>query len=134
MRRLQVRALPGPQRTQWALRASIRTDFKKDAGAIWPPARDDFVMPPLEGLWWAEDPAPVVARRGEWRWTMMNMQPDCIGADMVTGALEEIGREEVLPALPDLRFALRREGLSHQIMHIGSYEAEDPTLAKAPQR
>lgn len=53
-------------------------------------------MPPLEGLWWAEDPAPVVARRGEWRWTMMNMQPDCIGADMVTGALEEIGHKEVL--------------------------------------
>lgn len=40
----------------------------------------------------------------------MNMQPDCIGVDMVTGALEEIGRKEVLPALPDLRFARGAKG------------------------
>src|SRR5688572_16998293 len=32
----------------------------------------DYVVPPLEGLWWADEPEDFVARRKDnWRWTMM---------------------------------------------------------------
>ena len=32
----------------------------------------DYVVPPLEGLWWADDMAAFTSRRNkhEWRWTM----------------------------------------------------------------
>ena len=39
----------------------------------------DYVVPPLEGLWWADDPADFVARRKDrWCWTMMIMAPEFI--------------------------------------------------------
>ena len=91
----------------------------------------DYVVPPLEGLWWADDPAAFVARRrDEWRWTMAIMQPDWISEAMVAAAVETSGRKKELPALPGLRFDRLYEGLSLQIMHIGSYETEGPTLAR----
>jgi hypothetical protein len=91
----------------------------------------DYVVPPLEGLWWADDPAVFVARqRDEWRWTMMIMQPDWITESMVAEAKGVSGRKKELPALPGLRFDALDEGLSLQIMHVGSYEAEGPTLAR----
>jgi hypothetical protein len=39
----------------------------------------DYVVPPLEGLWWADDPSDFVTRRKDrWRWTMMIMAPDFV--------------------------------------------------------
>jgi hypothetical protein len=91
----------------------------------------DYVVPPLEGLWWADDPAAFVAgQRDEWRWTMMIMQPDWITEAMVEAVIETASRKKQLRALPGPRFDRLHEGLSLQIMHIGSYEAEAPTLAR----
>jgi hypothetical protein len=61
---------------------------------------------------------------------MMIMQPDWITEGMVTTAIETSGRKKELPALPGLRFDGLLEGLSLQIMHIGSFESEGPTLAR----
>jgi hypothetical protein len=103
---------------------SLKFASKKDL-------ENDYVVPPLEGLWWADDPAAFVARRrDEWRWTMMIMQPDWITEAMVAAALEITGRKKELPALPGLRFERLHEGLSLQTMHLGPYEAEGPTLAR----
>ncbi|HUP17727.1 MAG TPA: GyrI-like domain-containing protein [Acidimicrobiia bacterium] len=91
----------------------------------------DYVVPPLEGLWWADDPAAFVKReKNEWRWTMMIMQPNWITEGMATAAIETSARNKELPALPGLRFDGLLEGLSLQIMHIGSFESEGPTLAR----
>ena len=49
---------------------------------------------------------------------------------MVEAAIETASRKKQLPALPGPRFDRLHEGLSLQIMHIGSYEAEAPTLAR----
>jgi len=91
----------------------------------------DYVVAPLEGLWWADDPSAFVkGTRDEWRWTMMIMQPEWITSAMVSDAVERSGGKKDLPALPLLRFDHLHEGLSLQIMHIGSYGAEGPTLAR----
>lgn len=91
----------------------------------------DFVVPPLEGLWWADDPAAFVARqRDQWRWTMMIMQPSWVPAPMVAAAVEAAGRKKALGAISELRFDRLHEGLSLQIMHVGSYESEGPTLSR----
>ena len=89
----------------------------------------DYVVPPLEGLWWAEDMDAFTSRdKSAWDWTMMIMQPDWIAPEMIDEAIQQVQKSKNLPALPKLRFERYHEGLSVQIMHYGSYDDEAPTL------
>jgi hypothetical protein len=90
----------------------------------------DYVVPPLEGLWWAEDMETFTSNRDKsaWDWTMMIMQPEWITQDMVAEAIKQVEKNKDLPALPKLRLETYHEGLSVQILHIGSYDDEGPTL------
>ena len=90
----------------------------------------DYVVPPLEGLWWAEDPADFVARRKDrWRWTMMIMAPDFIDRPLFEAAVDK-ARKKLGDAPPSLRFEPLSEGQALQILHVGSYDDEGPTLAR----
>jgi hypothetical protein len=94
----------------------------------------DYGVAPLEGLWSAQDPSAFGRRaKDEWRWTMMIMQPEWITADMVSAALETAKAKKNLPALLKLRFESYDEGESVQILHIGSYDEEAPTLKRLHQ-
>lgn len=89
----------------------------------------DYVVPPLEGLWWADDPADFVARRKDcWRWAAMIMVPDFVTTEMFdsvqTKTAKKLGAKP-----PSFRFETFQEGLSLQTLHIGSYDDEGPTLA-----
>ena len=90
----------------------------------------DYVVPPLEGLWWAEQMETFTTARDKsaWDWTMMIMQPGWITGEMFDGANEQVQKAKNLPALPKLRLEAYQEGLSVQILHIGSYDDEEPTL------
>ncbi len=90
----------------------------------------DYVVPPLEGLWWAEDMETFANQRNKsaWDWTMMIMQPDWIVPEMVAEVVELVGEQKKLPALPKLRLETYHEGLAAQILHIGSYDDEGPVL------
>ena len=91
----------------------------------------DYVVPPLEGLWWAEDMAAFTERdKSAWSWTMMIMQPQWISPDMFQAAVGQVEAKKTLPALPKLRLEAYAEGLSVQILHIGSYDDEGPVLEK----
>ena len=92
----------------------------------------DYVVPPLEGLWWAEDGEAFTTQRDKsaWDWTMMIMQPEWITQEMVEEAVRQVGKKKDLRALPKLRLETYHEGLAVQIMHIGSYDDEAPTLAR----
>jgi hypothetical protein len=90
----------------------------------------DYVVPPLEGLWWADDYAAYTAdRRDEWQWTMMIRVPDWIEQDMFTQSVEKAAGKLGTPP-ETLRFQSFNEGQSVQIMHIGPYADEGPTIAK----
>ncbi|MBN1889097.1 MAG: GyrI-like domain-containing protein [Thermoflexales bacterium] len=90
----------------------------------------DYVVPPPEGLWWAEDmEAFTRGDKDSWDWTMMIMQPDWISPAMVEQAVEQ-AKKKGLPALSKLRLESYHEGLSVQIMHIGPFANEGPTLHK----
>src|SRR5690606_8597510 len=90
----------------------------------------DYAVPPLEGLWWAEDmDSFTVARdKSAWDWTMMIMQPEWITGAMFEAACQAAGKGKELAALPGLRLEAYDEGLSVQIMHVGSYDDEAPVL------
>jgi hypothetical protein len=91
----------------------------------------DFVVAPLEGLWWADDPAAFVARdKAAWSWTMLIAQPDWIDDGAVAAAVEVARAKAPNPALDRLRLERRHEGRCAQILHVGSYDDETPTLAR----
>ena len=91
----------------------------------------DYVVPPLEGLWWAEDMATFASRENSaWDWTMMIMTPDWISAEIFNEAVAQVHKAKDPAALGKVRLERYHEGLSVQIMHIGSYDDEGPVLAK----
>lgn len=91
----------------------------------------DYVVGPLEGLWRAEDPAAFLARRkDDWEWTMLVWRPEWTTGEMVRDAVAEAARKRPNPALERLRTHTFTEGASVQILHIGSYDDETPTLER----
>jgi len=93
----------------------------------WP----DFVVPPLEGLWWADNMDDfLLGNKDNWLWTSLIMQPDFVTADHVSEAAAELKRKKDPPGLNKLRYEVYEEGLCAQIMHTGSYSEEGPTIEK----
>jgi hypothetical protein len=91
----------------------------------------DFKVMPLEGLWWSEDMTDFTAgRRDSWSWTMMIAQPSIVTATLIGDAVAETGRKKELPALGRLRYETLDEGTCAQIMHLGPYSDEEPTIEK----
>jgi hypothetical protein len=89
---------------------------------------------PLEALWWVEDGEGGEAAMGEanrerWCWQAMVMQPDPIDAAVVAEALAQ-GRTKDLPALDQLVFTRWEEGPCAQLLHVGPYAAEAPSLQR----
>lgn len=85
----------------------------------------DFVVGPLEGLWWSADMAAFTARaKDTWEWRMMIAQPPWVTADMVMAAVEAKN-----PAAP-VRFETLAEGRCAQVLHIGSYDAETAIMGE----
>jgi hypothetical protein len=90
----------------------------------------DYAVPPLEGLWWAADMEMFTANRDKsaWDWTMMIMQPQWIKGEIVQRAIEQVSKRKPLSNLDALRLETYHEGLSVQILHVGSYDDEAPTI------
>jgi hypothetical protein len=91
----------------------------------------DYVVPPLEGLWWADHMASFTAARdkSQWDWTLMLMVPDWIDADAFAAALEQAAAKDRPARLDDIRLETLSEGLCVQTLHIGSYDDEAAVLA-----
>jgi hypothetical protein len=95
----------------------------------------DYVVPPLEGLWWAEDMEAFTSARdkSQWDWTMMIMTPEWITEEIFYDACEKARKGKNPIALDMVRLERYHEGLSVQILHVGSYDQEGPTLIKLHQ-
>ena len=94
----------------------------------------DYVVMPLEGLWWTPDIAEFsMEDKSAWEWTAMIMQPDHITADHVATATEEVREKKDPPALNRVRFEPYREGLAVQILYFGPYADEAPTIERLHQ-
>ncbi len=95
---------------------------------------NDFVVPPLQGLWWANEmDAFSTARKDDWFWTLMMAMPDWVTAEMMEDSRRDVARKKDLPALGELRFENLYEGLSVQIMYLGAYADEGPTISAMHQ-
>jgi hypothetical protein len=91
----------------------------------------DYTVPPLEGLWWAEDMTTFLTReKSQWDWTMMIMTPEWISVEIFDEAVKLVRKAKDPASLDLVRLERYQEGLSVQIMHIGSYDDEGPVLAQ----
>lgn len=92
----------------------------------------DFVVMPLEGLWGGEGPDTFDYRdRSSWTWTSMIAQPPHVTDEMVSRAMDQVRRKKgEMPGLERLRLATLHEGPSAQILHLGPYAAEVPTIER----
>ncbi len=83
----------------------------------------DYVVMPLEGLWWAENmkvfTEAFMEKKDEWLWTSMIMQPNFITQELVDQAIEDVRKKKDPPALSKVRFEVFTEGLSAQILYFG---------------
>ena len=89
----------------------------------------DYVVMPLEGLWWVDNMEDFsIEDKSSWKWTAMIRQPDFITKNMIKKAMGEVKKKKNPPALSKIRFESFKEGLSAQILHIGPYSEEGPTV------
>ncbi len=93
--------------------------------------KTDYAVMPLEGLWWADDMSAFMTRdKANWNWTMMILQPPFVRDETIEDAIAEVGRKKSLPALHKLRLEEFSEGRCAQILHLGPFSAEGPTIVK----
>ncbi|MBS3942154.1 MAG: GyrI-like domain-containing protein [Actinobacteria bacterium] len=92
----------------------------------------DYVVPPLEGLWSADDmDAFTVAReKSRWDWTLLLMVPDWIDHDRFDAVVAQVAEKDPPARLHDVRLETLSEGRCVQTMHVGSYDDEGEVLAR----
>jgi hypothetical protein len=90
----------------------------------------DYVVMPLEALWWSDDMDTFTTARDKsrWSWTAMILAPEWITAEHVRQACDAVAAKGDAPAIPKLRLETLDEGLSVQTLHLGPYDVEGPVL------
>lgn len=92
----------------------------------------------IEGLFWQVtgdrlEPvaiAPEPSDPDAWRWSLRLQIPDLATEDDIEDAIDEVARKKDPPALARLNVIHWTEGPSAQILHVGPYDAEPPTIER----
>lgn len=107
---------------------AVKFMVKKEASAI------DYGVMPLEGLWWADDMSKFSTDdKSNWKWTAMIMQPSFVTSEIVERVISDVKRKKNPPGLSKVRLTQFSEGRCAQIMHIGPFSEEGPTIEKIHQ-
>lgn len=94
----------------------------------------DYTVMPLEGLWWVDDMAQFSTKnKSHWKWTLMVMQPHFVSPAIIESAMAEVGKKKALPGLARLRLELLTEGRCAQVLHVGPFSEEGPTIERLHQ-
>jgi hypothetical protein len=89
----------------------------------------DYVVPPLEALWWADDPSVFASgNREAWKWTVLILLPEWISHEEVDSVIDDLKNRN---RTPECHVAVRTisEGECFQALHVGPFSAEGPVLA-----
>jgi hypothetical protein len=112
----------------FAVSYAVKFIVKKGASAI------DYGVMPLEGLWWADDMSTFSTEdKSDWKWTMIIMQPDFVTKEMIDNAITDVRKKKSPAAISKVRFEALSEGKCAQILHIGPFSEEGPTIEKVHQ-
>ena len=88
----------------------------------------DYVVMPLEALWWSDDLATFTTARDKsrWSWSLLNLVPSWITSAEVSRALA--AAEGEASVRDRLRVEELAEGRCVQTLHVGPYDDEAPVL------
>jgi hypothetical protein len=92
----------------------------------------------LEGLFWLEGVPTITpetfsagpADPADWRWSLRLPVPDAATEEDIEGAIAEVARKKAPPAIKRLAVVRWTEGPSAQVLHVGPYSAEPPTIER----
>lgn len=116
--------MPGLYATAWTLRFAL-----KRRGVV-------TKVGPLEGLWWTSDGVLDLdlifgpGERGTWRWTLLMALPHEAADDELEAALAAGRGKLVAPYRENLRVEPFAEGRAAQVLHLGPYAEERPTIER----
>jgi hypothetical protein len=87
---------------------------------------------PSEGLYWDADKGPLVplTQAKHMAWRLMIVLPDEVPAEFVEEVRADVAAKKNPPRLADVRVESFTEGPSVQVLHIGPYAAETPTIER----
>jgi hypothetical protein len=104
---------------------AVKFAVKRAPGGI------DYRVMPLEGLWWADDMSRfTVDDKASWRWTALIAQPGLVTDELVEQAVATATAKRPLPAVGRVRLERWREGRAAQVLHLGPFSAEGPTIER----
>lgn len=107
---------------------TVKFMIKKGPSAI------DYGVMPLEGLWWADDMSKFSGTdKSSWKWTAMIMQPSFVTPEIVECAITEVKEKKKPTAISKVRMESFTEGKCAQVLHIGPFSEERPTIEKVHQ-
>jgi hypothetical protein len=107
----------------YALSYAMRFALKRSGGA-------DYKVAPLEGLWWSVDMRSFqIADRASWDWTMMIRQPPEVTQELFAATRAQLSITKGIASAGQARLETLAEGLAAQVLHVGPYSSEGPTIA-----
>ncbi|HOW92496.1 MAG TPA: GyrI-like domain-containing protein [Anaerolineaceae bacterium] len=113
--------------TLYSLSYTLKFHMKKSLGM-------DYGVMGLEGLWWMPDMTRFKsAPKSEWDWTMMILQPDFITQAFFDEARQLVRAKGKAASVDNARLETYLEGPAVQIMYLGPYADEGPTIASLHQ-
>jgi hypothetical protein len=92
----------------------------------------EYTVYPLEGIWDLTEEGRKLTEliKDELVYTIMIRQPDFVTDDVVQRAFQTARKKKAHPLLDEVNFAEAEDGLSVQVLHIGSYDDEPQSFAK----
>ena len=100
----------------------------------------DYVVMPLEALWWSDDMSTFTTSldKSRWSWTVLNLVPGWITTEQFDEVRRGVeagrGAGGGASALPKLRLADLAEGRCAQTLFVGPYADEGPVLEEMHTR
>lgn len=96
---------------------------------------NDFVVPKMECYWYIAGGLEVQYKFPEtlmdqWLWKIQMRMPDIVEREHFDKALRKVVVDKGLAALGSLKYELINEGKCVQVMHIGSWDEEGPSIEK----
>jgi hypothetical protein len=108
----------------YALSYTLKFSLKKELGLA-------YRVGPLEGLWWADDMTLFeIGRKADWRWTAMIAQPGAVTHEWFELTRDEVQHKKPLRGLERVRLERFEEGLAAQVLYLGPYSDEGPTIER----
>ncbi len=92
----------------------------------------DYVVAPLEGLWWSDDMGDYLSgKRSNWKWTLMILQPRPVTKTRLDEAREVVrGKGKDSSFVAATRLENFREGTAAQLLYLGPYRDEGPAIQR----